>query len=719
MNDSVLKSKSDSRQRKVAIFLSLTFLLFMGIEVYYFFLKTNWKFSVSSTLLIAFLNLNILFLLLLIFLVLRNVAKLALEKREGVLGTRLKIKLVTAFVAFSFVPTVILFILAWGSVSSTMNKWFSLQIEKTLEESLNVAQSYYQSSSENVLYFANTIAKGGLPVNTKNVTAQKQREYKLGALWYFSPSGKEIASSISKDIPEGNLVRPGKDAVQKAFKGDYYFIETLSKGEVVRGFSPIYGPDSRISGVVVVDHYIPKGLVNKMREISTSFEEFKQYQIFRTPIKLTYFLLFAMVALLIIFSATWFSFNLAKGITVPIQELAEGTRKVAEGNLDVLINPTADTELGILVDSFNSMTADLKAGKSQIEEANKDLEKRRRYIEIILGSVAAGVVSLDKAGRITTINSSAAKLLEIDPSGFIGNNYKELLSHEHLELIRGLIRELNDSHDDTLQKEIQLKMRGKTLTIMISLTTLKDDEGNYLGMVIVFDDLTHLMKAQRMAAWREVARRIAHEIKNPLTPIQLSAERLQKRFGDKVGDGSEVFQECTRTIVRQVEELKVLVNEFSNFARMPAATLSPSDINETTREAVFLFKESHKGITFRLERDETMPLLNIDRDQIKRALINLIDNAVAAVGGAGEIRIKTSYDKNYKLARIEVADSGGGITAEDKGRLFEPYFSTKKGGTGLGLAIVNTIVSDHNGYIRVLDNEPKGTRFVIELPVKT
>ena len=719
MNDNTLITTKDRSRKKFVIFLSLIFLLFIGIEGYYFFLKTNWKFSVSSTLLIAFLNINILFLLLFIFLVLRNVAKLALERRMGVLGARLKIKLVTAFVAFSFVPTVILFILAWGSVSSTMNKWFSLQIEKSLEESLNVAQSYYQSSSENILHFAKTIAVNGLPDDARKTAAQKRQEYNVEAIWYFSPSGKELAVSISNIIPEGSLVRPGKDALRKALKEDYYFIETLSKGEVIRGFSPIHGSDSRVIGIVVVDRYIPKGLVKRMREISNSFEEFKQYQIFRTPIKLTYFLLFAMVALLIIFSATWFSFNLAKGITVPIQELAEGTRRVAEGNLDVHINPTADTELGILVDSFNSMTADLKAGKSQIEEANKDLEKRRRYIEIILGSVAAGVVSLDKAGRITTINSSAAKLLEIDPSGFIGNNYKELLSHEHLELIRGLIRELNDSHDDTLQKEIQLKMRGKTLTIMISLTTLKDDEGNYLGMVIVFDDLTHLMKAQRMAAWREVARRIAHEIKNPLTPIQLSAERLQKRFGDKVGDGSEVFQECTRTIVRQVEELKVLVNEFSNFARMPAATLSPNDINMTVREAVFLFKEAHKRVSFTLEPDETMPVFNIDRDQIKRALINLIDNAVAAVGEAGEIRIKTSYDRNYKLARIEVADSGGGITAEDKGRLFEPYFSTKKGGTGLGLAIVNTIVSDHNGYIRVLDNEPKGTRFVIELPVKT
>lgn len=718
MNSDALNPKSEGRRKRFALIIFSIFLLLIGTEAYFLFLKTDWRVSVSSTLLISFLNLNILFLLLLMILVMRNVAKLVLERRKGVLGARLKTKLVTAFVAFSFVPTVILFILAWGSVSSTMNKWFSLQVEQSLEEALDVAQSYYQTSSENVLHFARTVASGGMPDDIKIAAGQKQREYKVGALWYFSPSGKELASSISGDIPKGILTRPDKDAITKALKGEYYTVDTLEKGEVVRGLSPVRDPDSNIIGVVVVDHYIPKRLVKRMREISNSFEEFKQYQLFKTPIKFSYFLLFAMVALLIIFSATWFSFNLAKGITVPIQELAEGTRKVAEGELDVHINPPADTELGILVDSFNSMTADLKAGKAGLEEANRDLERRRHYIEIILGSVAAGVVSLDKAGKITTVNHSAEELLEIDTSRFIGRNYREVLSQEHLDLMKGLIRELNASHEDTLQKEVQLKLKGKTLTVMISITTLKDDKGNYLGMVIVFDDLTQLIKAQRMAAWREVARRIAHEIKNPLTPIQLSAERLQKRFGDKVGDGSEVFQECTRTIVKQVEDLKVLVNEFSNFARMPAANPSPNDINEIAREAIFLFKEAHKGVAFQTELDNMMPQLNLDRDQIKRALINLIDNAVAAVSENGEVRVKTLYDDDLRLARIEVADNGSGILLEDKGRLFEPYFSTKKGGTGLGLVIVNTIVSDHNGYIRVLDNEPKGTRIVIELPVK-
>ncbi|MBI5369635.1 hypothetical protein HZA85_00355, partial [Candidatus Uhrbacteria bacterium] len=312
------------RKRAVLLFMAI-FLLFVGMEAYFLFIQTNWKMSLSSTLLISFLNLNILVLLTLMVLVMRNVAKLVLERRKGVLGARLKTKLVTAFVAFSFIPTVILFILAWGSISSTMNKWFSLQVEKALEESLSVAQGYYQTSSEEMIHFARTIAQEGLPHDLRDAAVRKQLEYGTEALWYFSPAGKELAASISKGVPSGILARPDKDAIKKALSGEYYAIEALSKGEVVRGFSPVYGKDSRITGVVVVDRYLPKRLVKKMREISDSFEEFKQYKIFRTPIRLSYFLLFAMVGLLIIFSATWFSFTLAKGITVPIQELAEGT----------------------------------------------------------------------------------------------------------------------------------------------------------------------------------------------------------------------------------------------------------------------------------------------------------------------------------------------------------------------------------------------------------
>jgi two-component system nitrogen regulation sensor histidine kinase NtrY len=249
------------------------------------------------------------------------------------------------------------------------------------------------------------------------------------------------------------------------------------------------------------------------------------------------------------------------------------------------------------------------------------------------------------------------------------------------------------------------------------LTALKDEEGRPLGVVAVFDDLTQLIKAQRIAAWREVARRIAHEIKNPLTPIQLSAQRLRKRYLERLQQDGAVFDECTRTIVKQVEELKGMVNEFSNFARMPTSQPTPNHLNEIIRETLVLFQEAHKEVRFEFIPHD-LPTLNIDRDQMKRVMINLIKNSLAAIDRDGEINIKTSYDPKLQMVRLEVSDNGCGIAAEDKGRLFEPYYSTKKSGTGLGLTIVNAIVADHNGYIRVRDNEPKGTTFLIELPVR-
>jgi two-component system nitrogen regulation sensor histidine kinase NtrY len=286
-----------------------------------------------------------------------------------------------------------------------------------------------------------------------------------------------------------------------------------------------------------------------------------------------------------------------------------------------------------------------------------------------------------------------------------------------VEQIEQLLSELKSSQRDSTEKQLTVNLRGKSLSLLINLTALKDEEGRPLGVVAVFDDLTQLIKAQRMAAWREVARRIAHEIKNPLTPIQLSAQRLRKRYLEKLQHDGAVFDECTRTIVKQVEELKGMVNEFSNFARMPASQPSPNHLNEIIQETLVLFKEAHKGVRFEFVSHD-LPVFNIDRDQMKRVVINLIKNSLAAIEKEGEIRIQTSYDPRLQMVRLEVSDDGCGIPDEDKGRLFEPYYSTKKSGTGLGLTIVNAIIADHNGYIRVRDNKPKGTTFLIELPVR-
>jgi two-component system nitrogen regulation sensor histidine kinase NtrY len=278
------------------------------------------------------------------------------------------------------------------------------------------------------------------------------------------------------------------------------------------------------------------------------------------------------------------------------------------------------------------------------------------------------------------------------------------------------LREIALNKKDILNRQIELQTEENRIVLQVNLIILRDENDDFLGIVVVFDDLTHLIKAQRMAAWREVARRIAHEIKNPLTPIQLSAQRLRKRYLASFSGDDQVFDQSTETIIKSVEELKNLVNEFSQFARMPTAQLTPCSLNEIISEAVTLYSEAHRKVEFRFVADDTLPELLLDRDQIKRVLINLLENAVAAVEENGSVNIESSYNPELNMASFTVADSGHGISKEDRPRLFEPYFSTKKSGTGLGLAIVNTIITDHHGFIRVRDNEPQGSRFIIEFP---
>jgi two-component system nitrogen regulation sensor histidine kinase NtrY len=292
-----------------------------------------------------------------------------------------------------------------------------------------------------------------------------------------------------------------------------------------------------------------------------------------------------------------------------------------------------------------------------------------------------------------------------------------VLRPAHLDIVKGMLRDMVLAKYDTIRKQVTIPLKDADITLLVNLTVLRDDNEAFMGTVVVFDDLTHLIKAQRMAAWREVARRIAHEIKNPLTPIQLSAQRLRKRYLSRFSEDERVFDECTDMIIKSVDELKTLVDEFSNFARMPTAQPTANNLNQIIREALAIYQEAHRNIAFTFKADESLPLLQLDRDQFKRVFINLLDNATAAIEGEGRIDIESGYNHELRMVSCVVADNGHGIAPEDRSRLFEPYFSKKKSGTGLGLAIVNTIIADHHGFIRVKDNHPKGTRFIIELPV--
>jgi two-component system nitrogen regulation sensor histidine kinase NtrY len=731
--------KTETRKRKrewiLIFFIVVLVVLFSRFETQLFELTSKLPLS-NSILVMALINVNILLIILFLFLIFRNLFKLILERRRGTPGARLRSKLVIAFIALSLVPTMLLFFVSAGFITNSIENWFNSQIESSLQESLEVAQTYYKNSAANALYYAEQlarIAKENKLLNQENLPALreliklKQQEYNLGIVEVFSSTLEELVRAANPQVPIAEFTDPGSDNIREALQGNRFTrITPIGRADLIRGIVPIYSNwnPNDVVGVMVVNYYVPYSLVNKMKEISTSFEQYKETKLLKGKIQKGYVIVLLLIALVIIFLATWFGFHLARGITVPIQELAMATNRIAAGDLDVRIDVRSDDEIGTLVDAFNQMTGDLRKGQQTIREANRELQssnfeldQRRRYMEIVLKNVTAGVISVDKQGNITTINKSAEKLLRIKPGKVIGKNFRTVVSNEHLPLIKDFLKDLLDSGKDSIRKQVTIPVQDSKVTLLVNVTTLRDETGEFMGTVVVFDDLTQLLKAQRMAAWREVARRIAHEIKNPLTPIQLSAQRLRRRYLDRFGEDDLVFDECTMMIIKQVDELKNLVNEFSNFARLPASNPTPNNLNEIIGEALILYQEGHKAINFSFHPDPAIPVFSLDRDQVKRVFINLMENAVAAIEEEGTIEVESNYNPDMQMVTFTVADTGSGIPAEDKPRLFEPYFSTKKSGTGLGLAIVSTIISDHNGYIRVKDNHPKGTRFIVELPV--
>jgi two-component system nitrogen regulation sensor histidine kinase NtrY len=493
-------------------------------------------------------------------------------------------------------------------------------------------------------------------------------------------------------------------------------VQELDNGDMIQAVVPVRDLDREVIGTLVVSTHVAQRLENRLRGISQAFQEYKQLKLLKNPIKGIYILLFLLMTLIIVFSATWFGLYLARGITEPIQMLAEGTREVAAGNLNYKVQVRADDEIGILVDSFNQMTSDLGSSKSKLEAAYSDLqakheemEMRRRYTETVLGAVATGVVSLDPAGRITTINGAAERMLGIAAPAGAAIPEASVFRRPEFAEIAALVTRMARLREGTVEREVHLRRDGQAITLLASATALKGPDGTDMGMVLVFDDLTELLKAQRLAAWREVAQRIAHEIKNPLTPIQLSAQRLRRRLG---GDGSPE----EKRLIQEVDGLKQLVDEFSRFARMPALSLRPTDLARLLEGVCVLYRESHPALSIKSAFSSDLPPVEVDPNQIKRAVLNLVDNAVEAVGESGEVVVETIWLPDARRARIAVADTGPGIAGEDKERLFVPYFSTKTTGMGLGLPIVHQIVTDHGGTIWVEDNVPQGSRFVIELP---
>jgi two-component system nitrogen regulation sensor histidine kinase NtrY len=692
----------------------------------------------SNILVFGLLFLNAILILLLLFLVVRNLVKLLFERKRGIFGAKLRTKFVVAFVGFSVIPAVLLFVVAILYIGKSTELWLSSQIEQSLAMSKDIVDAFCREKGTESLTFArqtgrflverDLLSDNG-SANLQTSLESKRREFQLDFLAVYSTQLDPLADAFSSGIPwEAKVSMRDTALLNHVLRGEERSgILKFPTGEAIAGCVPLYsGYDPKdMIGVVAAGYLVPQTLGTQMEAVSMTYEEYRQLRSQQRPIQLNYYILLTIVLLLVIFLSSWFGFYLAKQITIPVQALAEKTQEVASGRLDFHLDEISRDEIGVLVESFNRMTQRLRSSQHALEASHRELERatlqadqRRRYMEIVLRNVAAGVISLDEEDRITTVNRAAEEMLGIKAEGVLQRKYMDVIKEEHRPTVQALLEELESAPKESIQRELHLNLDGRSLSLGAHVTVLRDEECNYMGMVVVFDDLTELQKAHRMLAWKEVARRIAHEIKNPLTPIKLSAQRLRRRYLRDPQNHEGVLDESTSTIIEQVDHLQTLVNEFQRFARMPSARPTPQDLNRIVEDVVVLYRGGHPTVAILSELDEDLPTLTLDRDQIQRVLINLIDNALAVIPeGDGKIQIRTSFNKRLRVARLEVADNGPGILAKDRGKLFEPYFSTKKSGTGLGLTIVRSIVMDHRGYIRVMDNDPKGTRFMIELPL--
>ncbi len=711
------EQKNELRKRKrelfTVFFLSFLFVSLTWFEIRLFATSQQLPF-VYSIFFFGLVNFNIILLLLLLFLIFRNVVKVFVERRGHVFGSSLKAKLIAAFVSFSVIPTILMFIISVFYINSSFDKWFSVKMASVLKSSLEVTNSYYFNAKKKNYHFAHQIAQRIRDTKQSSVIRQRmeamRKDFALDAVeFYPSLFGKRIVASN----PEDNL--PSVPAVSLEFlqrgiraQVEASIIHQFGDGNLVRVIVPV--KEGADKGAIVVSSFVPLSLISKMNDVSTAYEEFRDINPLEYPLKSIYLIILFMMTLVILLAATWFGFYLARQLSIPLVQLGRATRRVAEGDYTPLQVSAGNNEMAGLIESFNLMTKNL-------ESSLKDLDQHTRYLEIVLKSVSAGVISVDERGLITTINRHAGQLLKIDPDRHIGRPVRELLTLEYFRTFSDLLKTMQDHKMESIQKEFSLNVQGEPIPLQMHLSLLKDEKGVELGKILVFDDMTPIVSAQRAAAWTEVARRIAHEIKNPLTPIKLSAERLQRKFGGQITDPA--FSDCTHMIIRQVDDLKTLVNEFSNFARLPQSRPVVASLNQVVRESLELFRQAHGQVQFLFQADEQLPDFKFDPGQIQRVLVNLIDNAVAAVAkeSQAQVEVMTHYATELHTVRLTVTDNGEGIPAADRNRIFEPYYSTKESGTGLGLAIVKRIVEDHNGFIRALANEPRGTKMIIEIPV--
>jgi two-component system nitrogen regulation sensor histidine kinase NtrY len=724
-----------NRRRKTGIIIlaSIIFLLVTIVSSQQAFNLTFLRPTTSEQTLIfsALSALIFLALVALTFVLLRTLLKLFAERRGGVLGARFKSKMVLGALALSFGPVIFLFLFSYALMNRSIDKWFSSPVEEVRQDTAAVGSLLSNYALDNAKAEAVSLAESpeaqqGYAKNdfglVLNVFKRRERTLQDG-----------FAVAVLDDEAEAAFRLPEPWPLLRQRIGEHHgTLLPLPKSVTIGGVEYILGAGmvGGRGGWVLIGIPLPVGLSHMMTQIESSQQRYLELAQQRKLVRRTYMGILLLLTVLVLFATTWLALFLAKFVTRPVAALAEATQEISRGRFDYRVSVSAGDELGRLVESFNQMASELENSRRQIEASSRELaganvvvEQRRRQMETILESIPTGVLSLDAGRRVTHANPALERMFHHNDgaSQFTpGAALEDLFPAEVVQDLRHMLRKADRMGPTTNQLDIPA---GRTV-LNVAVTAASLEARQRLGYVLVFEDLSDLLSAQRQAAWREVARRVAHEIKNPLTPIALSAERIRRHLDRGTQPDAQslgVLRTCADTIAGAVETVRTLVDEFSTLARFPAAQPQPSDINAVVENTLALFNGRLEGIGVYTELAPDLPRVLADPEAIKRALANLIDNSAEAMQEAmlKEVHISTMLTPGRESVEIVVADTGHGVTREVKEKLFMPYFSTKKRGTGLGLAIVSRIIEDHRGVIRVEENKPVGTRFILELPIAT
>jgi len=667
-------------------------------------------------------------------ILMRTVLRLWAERSKKQLGARFKTKMVVGAMALSLLPVLFMFFVSYSLLNRTLGRWFPRPLEIASEQTQDLLNDLGRTSTMPRLRTLARQAQTNLSLPTSELL-QHAFASGLDAVWILDKDGKPVRGGIvCEEQPEdrggavcqragvlGSMLRtlPSGVEVWQA-QGKNYLVARVPTAELGKN-----------SGYVAVGYRTSPDFLNRFTLIQTKMREYEAEKQNLRTLKGQMLLILVFFTILLLFSVMWLALFLAKQVTVPIQALAEGTREVSAGNFEYQVPEQAQDELGVLVRSFNAMTTQLRDNRSQIDQftrnlqqAVQELERRRQLMETVLENIPTGVISLDADGAILRGNTAVGRMF--GSAARDAHSLEELLGSEAARTVQHLMR--RSLRMGVVSREIETVVAGRVLHAAVTVSSLGPRRAN-AGFVLVLDDLTEMLRAQKSAAWQEVARRIAHEIKNPLTPIQLSSQRLA-RFLDRRETSdpaapprdpelARLVQECSRLIEREVSTLAALVNEFSQFVRFPAAKLTPTNANTIVHEAVEVFSGRLDGVTIKTSLAENLPTVRADGGLLRSVVVNLIDNAAEALETCSlrEITVITRAHDDSETVEICVQDTGHGISPQDKDKLFLPQFSTKDRGTGLGLAIAARIVAEHGGSIHVEDNFPVGSRFVIELPV--